>query len=208
MTDNNIISCNVGIDASMNFTGVTFVYTHADGTRTHEFIAVTAFSEKVAYWITQKCYKRIIDTDTYSSEEMHKVISAKRQASVINKLINERIERHSLESIDARMEGSLVNTGRFKQKQVRINDLTMFNSIIKLMLISNANIRAIGIIAPKRLKKLATGNGNASKEKMVEHFFTKCRPDLKRIPKMKVDDVIDAFYLANCEYSDDKCFVK
>jgi Holliday junction resolvasome RuvABC endonuclease subunit len=62
-----------------------------------------------------------------------------------------------------------------------------------------------GIIVPSVVKKLATGKGNADKEKMYEVFTKETNVNLKKIFDMEklsnpVTDIIDSYYIAKCGY--------
>jgi len=52
------------------------------------------------------------------------------------------------------------------------------------------------IINPKTLKKQITGNGNAKKEDMIRRAKKISGAKFGRVPKGKVDNVVDAFCLA------------
>lgn len=213
-----LISARMGLDISMNFSGVTFLFDYDNGETIEKYFAITPSPESVAPWIQNVAYGRIWSKDNYSIDEMSKVQSAKKLANTINKLITKMQRIYEFSYIDCFMEGSIVNTGRFSKSKARINDLTMFNSIIKLMLVSSPHVRAIGIIPPKSLKKLATGNGNAKKPDMIAHFMkTHAEYETHWIHQYKngktkknaykIDDVIDAYFLAIVPYEDDKCYV-
>lgn len=140
-------------------------------------------------------YKREFGKETYSHEDLNKIISATRLASKIKELIKKTMEKYDVESCEVRMEGSVMSFS-FKNTQSRLNDLTAFNSIVKMMLVSSPEFHTINIIAPTALKKQSTGNGKAKKEDMQEAF-------LRIFPKFeikgKIDDVIDAFFLSYIE---------
>lgn len=61
-----------------------------------------------------------------------------------------------------------------------------------------AGYKDIEIVAPKRLKKFATGNGNASKQMMIEKlpqcFLDKFKQ--QKLTKKKHEDLADAYWLA------------
>jgi len=57
------------------------------------------------------------------------------------------------------------------------------------------------VIEPSRVKKLATGKGNADKQMMFDAFEAETHVDLKSILSQKtlsnpVTDIIDSFYIA------------
>ena len=62
-----------------------------------------------------------------------------------------------------------------------------------------------GIIVPSVVKKLATGKGNADKEKMYQAFKEETKKDLMKIFDMQtlnnpVTDIIDSYYIAKAGY--------
>ena len=62
-----------------------------------------------------------------------------------------------------------------------------------------------GIIVPSVVKKVATGKGNADKEKMYEAFTKETKKDLKKIFDMQtlnnpVTDIIDSYYIAKAGF--------
>lgn len=64
-------------------------------------------------------------------------------------------------------------------------------------------------IVPSVVKKMATGKGNADKEKMYESFKDQHKIDLKRIFDMEklnnpVTDIIDSYYIAKFGYQLEK----
>lgn len=66
-----------------------------------------------------------------------------------------------------------------------------------------------GIIVPSVVKKLATGKGNADKEKMYEAFTKETNVNLKKIFDMDklnnpITDIIDSFYIAKTGYENTK----
>ena len=61
------------------------------------------------------------------------------------------------------------------------------------------------LIVPSVVKKMATGKGNADKEKMYEQFTKDTKIDLKKIFDMSklnnpVTDIIDSYYIAKSGY--------
>lgn len=202
-----IISARLGIDASMNSTGVAFIFEYSDDSIEKKFFVITPERIAVSSWAQNIEYNRIWNKDNYSIEEMNKILSARKLSACIHKLIIKMQSIYGFESIECRMEGSIVNTGRFNKSASRVNDLTMFNCSIKTMLVLHPLVCSIAIIPPKTLKKLATGKGNAKKELMVSVFF-EVHEELIAGRVGKVDDMIDAYWLAYVPYSNEKCFVK
>ena len=145
------------------------------------------------------------ESDTYAITDMSKILSAKKLAGMIKRIIIANMKKYHVDECTVKMEGSVMASSFSKQK-AKLNDLTAFNSIIKLMLITTPEISKIGIIAPTELKKLATGAGNAKKEQMIAAFkeLKEDRFDYNG----KIDDVVDAWYLASCVINEDNYYDK
>jgi Holliday junction resolvasome RuvABC endonuclease subunit len=68
-------------------------------------------------------------------------------------------------------------------------------------------------IVPSVVKKMATGKGNADKEKMYESFKEHTKIDLKKIFDMEklnnpITDIIDSYYIAKYGYENSKSTAK
>ncbi len=81
----------------------------------------------------------------------------------------------------------------------RIFNLAENVGILKHKLYKNAI--PLSVIEPSRVKKIATGKGNADKQMMFDCFEAETRVDLKSVLSQKtlsnpVTDIIDSFYIA------------
>lgn len=152
-------------------------------------------------------YNRLYDDDDsdYSKTDINKILSAGRLAMSIRKIVKSFILKYDVVQCECKMEGSVMASS-FKKHQSRLNDLTAFNSIVKFMLVSSKEFSKISIMAPTSLKKAATGTGSAKKERMEEEFL-KIKKD-KFDFTGKIDDIIDAWFLATCLVDDKDWFVK
>lgn len=72
-------------------------------------------------------------------------------------------------------------------------DLAGLNYAIRMMLLRH-NID-FTIITPNTVKKFAVANGGADKELMI-YAWQKLEPELKNIKEFKVDDLADAYFMA------------
>ena len=72
-------------------------------------------------------------------------------------------------------------------------DLAGLNFAIRMMLIRN-NIN-FTIITPNTVKKFAVANGGANKELMI-YAWQQLEPEMKNIKDFKVDDLADAYFMA------------
>jgi Holliday junction resolvasome RuvABC endonuclease subunit len=189
----------VGLDMSINSTGLTFIF----GDIVKFYQIVPAQSPHSAS-ISQVVYKRDWRKDNYSYEDLAKIISATRLSLKINDILKRLKDTYSIDSFDVRIEGSIMSQG-FKKQQSRVNDLTVFNSNVKLMLINNKTVSRICVVSPTSLKKWATGKGNSKKDAIVLKFVEQF-PEFDKIGK--IDDIADSYFLAKQDVLDEHCFVK
>ncbi len=191
----------IGIDLSMNSSGITLIIDELNVTK-HFIISNAAVKSSADVQLLT--YTRDQRSDNYSYSDLATVNSATSLAKRIWNLISELQKIYKFSEVDARIEGSIMSQG-FKRHQAKVNDLTVFNSSIKRMLINHELVKSITIVAPATLKKWATGKGNAKKEQIVEAF-------LKEFPKFdqtgKIDDVADSYYLAKAQVDDSQKYVK
>ena len=87
----------------------------------------------------------------------------------------------------------------FGSKGSLVFTISEATALLKYKLYSN-NL-PFEIIPPKQVKSLATGNGNASKDLMYEHFVKQTDINLKEIFQQKdvkspISDIVDAYFIA------------
>lgn len=187
----------VGIDVSMNSTGLTFITYNDLDERILKFIRIAPSTDgKQTSSARLVTYVRDYRKLNYSHQDLATVNSAKTLASTVSRLITEFCQTYKIEQIDARIEGSIMSKG-FKKHEAKVNDLTVFNGTMKLMLLSNKFVNAISVIAPGSLKKYATGKGNCTKDKIVAQFKLEF-PDFDCTGK--IDDIADSYYLASAKH--------
>lgn len=134
-------------------------------------------------------------------EQSNKLINADQLSSIILEVLEEFNE----EVTEIRIEGF-----SYGSKGNSFIDLIMYNTYMKVKLIQKYG-HIIKVVPPKTLKKLYTGNGNATKCDMMRHFMSVTDNPLKRkieildfikeegefkIPK-PFDDIIDAIGLTS-----------
>lgn len=231
-----MIKIQAGIDLSMNSIGLTIVVidTEKEGTTFigekektptgKEKKGAVEFTYKIPYIIDESYiqiiseepkghkgyspsvnvthYQRNFSNENYSVSEMNKILSASRLASKIKEIIKKFMDKYETEFAEVRMEGSVMSFGF---RTGKMNDLTAFNAITKMMLVNSKEFNVIHIIPPTSLKKYATGKGNSKKEKMIESFL-KLRPDF--VKQGKIDDVVDAWFLATVDLDESESYKK
>lgn len=199
----------IGIDASINSTGFVLMSKQPNG----EIIDVDHYMIVPKTKKDPKCsdsaklitYKRFWPkkTSTYSQTDIYKVMSAENLVDEMVQLIRLKLETNVYDKVSCRIEGSIMSSS-FKGMQARVNDLVAFGSVMRYCLIKSNLITEFQIIPPKTLKKLATGNGNAKKEHMISKHQEMFHEMFFDYSKGKIDDIIDAFWLAQVESTKNK----
>lgn len=223
----------VGIDASINSTGVVIALVNTVASNVWKYACPNKTTKQHTFEFNELAaikFYRIVSSEpksskslsknvrhisyyrdkdkfaSYAEEDIYKIQSADKLAKVILKLVIDFCNEHNCNDVivDARIEGSVMATS-FRNKQSRLNDLTAFNTIIKLMLLKSDKFDIIHIVPPTTLKKIATGSGRAKKEDM-EYSFKIMNDDFDYTGK--VDDVIDAWFLALSKFDISEAYVK
>jgi hypothetical protein len=193
----------IGIDASINATGFVMMLKEGNTIVETSYYLLTPKMKKypeISESVEHLIYNRFWPSkkSTYSQTDIYKILSAENLVDVlVNKIKLKLLEIGSVEKISCRIEGSLMSAS-FNNGMARLNDLVAFGSVMRYCLIKSGLITEFKIIPPKTLKKLATGNGNAKKGQMITCHAEKF-PESGLIYKGKIDDVVDAFWLAYVE---------
>lgn len=192
----------VGIDPSLNSTGLCFLYYDGDK-KIKEYFAITkpdklTKKEKLAqekylffdYFIYPKIDLKNIEDNNV--KEYNKTINYLTNANEIKNIIKENTK--STDNVyfvqEAVSYGSSMRTKS-------VFDLAGLNFVLRYIL-SNLQSRfyhyniKMAFIPPTQIKKFASGSGNCNKETMV-NTFKLLYPDFD-LPK--IDDICDAYYMA------------
>ena len=196
----------IGIDLSMNSTGLVLDFINDDNVRITKFVQICPSIMKVSGDVQLVTYKRDYRKDNYSYEDLSAVNSATSLASCINKQMIKWSEIYNFDQIDARIEGSIMSS-RFSKATANLNQLTVFNGTVKRMLLVHPLVVSIAVIGPTSLKKYFTGKGNAKKELMITKFI-ETFPMFDRSNKVKIDDIADAYALSIAQISDSMKYFK
>lgn len=192
----------IGLDISINSTGVSFIL---DGDeQIVKFFQIVPVASAHSASIQQLTYQRDWSKGNYSQEDLAKVNSAFSLSSKISQLLTKLKESYKVDAFDVRIEGSIMSQG-FKKQQARVNDLTVFNGTVKLMLLKNELVQTITVVSPGALKKIATGKGTAKKEQIVKCFLAEFA---EFVNIGKTDDIADAYYLAKFPYNSKLAYSK
>lgn len=196
----------IGIDFSINSTAVavkkdngeidlfSFVPNYKKGSKPFEI-----HDKFEGIIVTQSYVKPKKSTDSIE-EQTNKLINADQLSGIIMSILD--IYEDSVEEI--RIEGF-----SYGSKGNSFIDLITYNTYLKVKLIQKYG-HIIKVIPPKTLKKLYTGNGNATKCDMLRFYISSANSRLNeelkkldivreeefKIPK-PIDDIIDAIGLTS-----------
>jgi hypothetical protein len=196
----------IGIDFSINSTAITILYNEG-GSRMFSFVPnyrpeLSAFKihKALSEHITVISYDKASNT---KDPIVDQAIKLKNADNLSEQIINAISPYVTDEGVEIRIEGF-----SFGSKGNSFIDLVTYNTFLKVKLIQKWG-HCISVVPPKSLKKIYTGNGNASKCDMIRQYlknnetpFAKALIDLGLdkegefvLPK-PVDDIIDSHALA------------
>lgn len=199
--------CFIGIDQSINSTGVTIeLYNNIDIIDKHFYIItgkqkLSSKEQKAndSYNSFDYILYNKIDIKSASNNheaELFKTYNLINISRTIISIIDYYIKNNCIETIYICMEGVSYQSANTSS----IIDLAGLNYIIRADVCRYLNKKEIKynliISPPSEIKKFASGNGAAKKEIMIKLFET-IHPNLYLIPK--IDDIADSYWMA--EYS-------
>ena len=192
----------IGIDPSINSTGICIQKYEGDNKVFEDFIILTGERkltkrEKVAndafinfsYQFYDKIDLSLYETNNHFHEYWKTYNMIQLVYSVKN--IVKEYTKDNPEKIHIVIEG--ISYGS-KMRTKSIFDLAGLNYLIRSVFLEKENI-VFTICPPSEIKKFATGNGNCKKEMMID-IFSKTHKDLSDIIP-KVDDICDAWFMSN-----------
>lgn len=191
----------VGIDPSINSTGITIVryennveveikfYIIKNGKLTKRESAANDSIDNFEYII----YNKIDLTQFKDDNHVFEYYKTKNMVEVVNTiydLILNEVKKYSA-IVNVVIEGiSYGSSIRTKS----IFDLAGLNYMIRYKLItSDIQHLNLSIATPSNIKKYATGKGNANKESIMT-IFKYIFPEMQNIPKL--DDIADSYFMA------------
>ena len=172
----------MGIDPSITCTGICI----SDGHK-HIYNIITSKNTKK---LRNFAHNRVHIT-IYNKLETKGLSNEMRETSKTDNIYNIICAINAL--IDAHHPDLVVMEGVAFNATGTVADLAGLNYIIRYIL-KTRNIPFI-IATPTTIKKFAVGNGGADKDLMV-YAWEQLEPDLKDIKEIKVDDIADAFFMA------------
>lgn len=202
----------LGIDASYRSTGICIQYKNDQGeTKDHLYrLFPREDKSKMSAHVRALVYDKIYtETKDFDNDDLGKIENCKRILKRITTLMAQYEKDYGIQAWDIRFEGNVMNAFA-KGQMLRIVDMVGLQSILKAFLCKKNTITSVYAISSlkkqfcgrgqaKRAKDPTTGKSKAiedSKMMMVNHFLT-------LFPKFdttgKIDDVVDAYALANVE---------
>lgn len=195
----------VGIDPSINSTGVCILetddsnkqvnckfYIIKNGKLTKKESKAEDDNYKIfQYVLYEKLDTSIKNIEDYKTLEWNKTKNMINVCKCIKDIVFKYISNHNdILNVYICQEGiSYGSTVKTKS----VFDLAGLNYLLRSTFINSSICNYFVIASPSEIKKFATGKGNANKEMMV-NMFSFIFPDLQ-LPK--VDDICDAYFMAN-----------
>lgn len=187
MEEQNKKECWIGIDQSLNSTGMTIQFSDKPNVLFFQFVTHKMKHSSSVCFVE---YGRVKEkTDDFTTNELNIVKSAHNLCKAIFHYINLHCSNYDVWNVA--IEGQVMS-GFSKKQMFHLTDLVKLVSIVEYNLIKSAKVR-LTIIPPTSVKKYFTGSGRAKKEHMLEEFQL-------RVPNFdhtgKVDDVADSYALS------------
>jgi len=190
----------IGIDPSINNTGMCVYYEHGDFILNPEF-----------YIITPKITKKQKELECKIPEFMYMVYD-KNECNHEDNHINELNKTYNFMNIISKIDEVISGIGYMHKLYIcmegvsygssirtkSVFDLAGLNYMIRQYLLKKySNNAEIIIVTPSEIKKFSTGKGNADKD-MIKSSFAALFPQLTVLPKY--DDIADAYFMSQYVY--------
>jgi len=197
----------IGIDFSINSTAISI----RKGKEIHLFSFVPNYRPELSGFKIHKSIEDFVTVRSYekSGNTKDPIVDQRiklQNADNLSNQIIETIEDFIEGDIDIRIEGY-----SYGSKGNAFIDLITYNTFLKVKLIEKWG-HCITIIPPKSLKKIYTGNGNASKCDMVRTYLSSTKSKLQTkleelnynkegefIIGKPIDDIVDSIALSSIE---------
>ena len=179
--------CWIGIDQSLNSTGMTIQFSDKPNVMFFQFVTHSMKHSSSVCFVE---YGRVKEkTDDFTTNELNIVRSAHNLSKSMFHYIN--LHCSSYDKWNVAIEGQVMS-GFSKRQMFHLTDLVKLVSIVEynLLKLNKVNLK---IVPPTSVKKYFTGSGRAKKEDMLKEFKL-------RVPNFdftgKVDDIADSFALS------------
>ena len=197
----------VGIDPSINSTGVCILKLDEDNNVSYKFYIIKhdKLTKKESKAEDDNCeifqyilYDKL-DTSTKNIQDYRTLEWNKTQNMIsVCKCIKEIIDKHLIHNSNINVyicQEGISYGSTIKTKSVF--DLAGLNYLIRNAFINNPICKSFIIVAPSEIKKFAIGKGNANKGMMIT-TFSSIFPNLN-LPK--IDDICDAYFMAHYAFN-------
>lgn len=195
----------IGIDPSMNSTGLCIQSYNDDGIKIYEkfyIIKPDKLSKKEQKAQEENdnfeyvIYPKYDLTKYKEINHLHEYYKTINMSNLVETIYNKIVDEMQRYMFDDNLESFIVIEGISYGSSIRtksVFDLAGLNYLIRYKLIKVFEHSKLTIVPPSELKKFITGKGNANKETIV-NLFSLLYPNLS-LPK--IDDIADAFFMAN-----------
>lgn len=185
--EEGIKECWIGIDQSLNSTGMTIQFSDKPNVMFFQFVTSKMKHSSSVCFVE---YGRVKEkTDDFTTNELNIVRSAHNLSKSIFHYLNFHCSKY--DKWNVAIEGQVMS-GFSKKQMFHLTDLVKLVSIVEYNLLKSSKVN-LKIVPPTSVKKYFTGSGRAKKEHMLEEFQT-------RVPNFdfsgKVDDIADSFALS------------
>lgn len=195
----------IGIDPSMNSTGLCCqTYDDNDNKIYEKFYIIKPDK------LTKKEQKAQDENDNFEYiiypkydlskykdiNHLHEYYKTINMSNLVETIYNKIVDEMQKYMFDENFESFIVIEGISYGSSIRtksVFDLAGLNYLIRYKLIKVFEHSKFTIVPPSELKKFITGKGNSNKDSIVT-LFTLLYPNLN-VPK--IDDIADAFFMAN-----------
>ena len=172
----------IGIDLSINCTGICI---SNDNTNIYHIITAKMTKKMKSFFHERLSIKSYDKYNVKGLDYEEREIAHTNNIIYISNIIRDIITESKPELVC--IEGLAYNANG------TIVELSGLNYIIRLIC-NELNI-PYKIVSPTSLKKFAVANGGADKDLMV-YVWSKLEPELGHIKEFKLDDIADAYFLA------------
>lgn len=178
----------IGLDLSINSTGVC-IYTQSDSTSSNKYLIISGKETKKM----REFHHDKISIEVYDKKEVSKATDYETKESI--KTYNlYQIVKHIRSIIEREKPDLCVIEGVSYGSSGAVADLAGLNYMVRYVL--EENHIPFKILSPMQNKKLATGNGGADKDVMID-AWKRLDKSIQDVTTIKIDDLADAFFLAH-----------
>lgn len=178
----------IGLDLSINSTGIC-IYIKSNSKNTNKYLIISGKDTKKL----REFSHRKISIEIYDKKDVSGAIDYSSKESV--KSYNIYSIAKSIERVIKKEKPDLcIIEGVSYSSSGAVADLAGLNYMVRYILEEN-NI-PFKILSPMQNKKIATGNGGADKDLMID-AWKRLDKSICDVDSIKIDDLADAFFLAH-----------